>query len=1052
MHKLAEGSLRNRAFTALLTIVIAILGVFSMTSMKQELIPSVEMPMVQVMTISPGATSEQMHDRVSKPIEQNLAALPEVKSTTTTSSSSFSMVMVELEYGTDTARAVAKVELAVSRANAAFPEGSTSETIAGGTSDIPLMYVGISSDGDALATSDSVRNTLIPQLEKIDGVANALLVGAPEQVVKISLDQTKVAELGIPVTAIQEALEKNGLSVPIGSLNDGARTLNVTVGKKLSSVDDLKAIPVVVTMSEQTLPDGTTVPGLSTTYTLSDFADVEVAAAASTGSSLLDGKEAVAMVIYPTADANIVATSDEIRSKVAELEESMGGNTNLQIMFDQAPFISQSVKSLAEEGAIGLLFATLVILFFLFSLRSTIVTAISIPASLLIGFIGMMASGYTLNMLTLAALTLTIGRVVDDSIVVIENIKRHLEYGKEKKDAIVDAVREVASAVTASTLVSVIVYVPIALVSGMVGELFRPFALTVVIAMLGSLFVSLTIVPVLAYWFLKRSKASRLAFRDGKLDEHKAAAEAKEQRTWLHRSYKPAFRLTQLHPIITVIVSVAILVGTFAMVPLLKTNLMGGSGMNSVMISQPTKPGDSLETQTAEALKADAAIREIDGVESVGITIGIGMMGESAISYMVSLDPESDFEKVSKQVTDAVDAVNGDAEITTMDQSMFGSSTVDVQLTAPNADTLEEASNKLVDELSKLSEAEKVESDLQATAPAIQVTVRRSAAAAMGLTENDVVGMISAQMVEPTIGKITIENIDTDVKLSIANPVKTVDQLKNMRVLGTPITEIATIEEVGSIPKITTINGQTTVTVSVTPKSKDNLGAASSQVTDAIEKMDLPTGAVTSMGGAAEQLADSFNKLGLALIAAILLIYVVLVWIFKSLMQPALLLIAIPFAATGSFLALLITNTPLDLSSMIGLLMLTGIVVSNAIVLIDLINQYRVRGDSLTKAIEEGTMHRLRPIIMTALATIAAMVPMALGLSSSTGFISQPLAIVVIGGLISSTLLTLVLLPVLYRFIEGAKERFLARRAAKEKAELDELASETKAAEAGATA
>ncbi|VEI13279.1 efflux RND transporter permease subunit [Trueperella bialowiezensis] len=1024
MFKLSEGSLKNRAFVALVSIVIAVLGTFCVGLLRQELIPRIELPVINVLTVSPGATSEQMRDRVSIPVEQRVMTIPEVANTTTRSSSSVSFVTIELDYGTDVARAANRVELAINRADENFPENADYQVIAGGSSDIPLAYVAITSEGTPLETAERIRNTVMPELEKISGVASAELIAAPEQNISITLNAERVAELGISPDAIEKALDDNGLSVPVGTLVEGGQAKDVTVGNQLDSIEALRAIPIVAGDTEAGQP--------ATVYPLSEIAQVEFTDGARDMVGRIDGEDAIAIVIFPTANANIVDTSAEVGDALDRLAPSVGGNTEFTMLFDQAPYITGSIESLAQEGLLGLIFAVLVILVFLFSVRSTLVTAISIPLSLLAGFIGMYVGGYSLNMLTLAALTLSIGRVVDDSIVVIENIKRHLDYGKDKRDAVLDGVREVSSAITASTIVSFIVFVPIGLVPGLVGELFRPFAFTVVIALAASLLVALTIVPVLAYWFLKPAKAALVAQRTGELEEYQQVARRKEERYWLRRAYEPVLRGTQKRPVVTLLVALVILGASVAMFPLLKINLLGSANQGSISLTQEVEPGSSTQAQVEAAAEVEQALSEVPGTNTIGTLIGANpMTGVPQISYFVSIDEDADVDQITDALQAAGDAVAGEGALTTSTEGMLGSGTIDVNITAPDPQSLAQATDDVQAALAELAEVKAVEHNLAAEAPAVQVTVDRDAVAAVGLTENDVVGMIAAQMVEPEIGTIAIDNVDTAIKLSINDPVTSVDELRAMTIMGQPIAAFAQIEEVGSIPTIVTINGQTTATVSATPVATDNLGEASAAVERALADVDLPDGAVTIVGGSAEQLAESFEQLIYAIAAAILLIYVVLVWIFKSLVQPALLLVAIPFAAIGSFGALLLTDTPLDLSAMIGLLMLTGIVVTNAVVLVDLMNQYRERGYELGEAVHAGAMRRVRPVVMTSLATIAAMTPMALGVSSATGFISTPLAITVIGGLITSTLLTLVLLPVLYRLVEGAKERAAARRAAK---------------------
>ena len=1006
-----------------------------MASMRQELIPQVELPAVSIVAVSPGATAEQVNERIAGPIEQQMATIPEVKGTTTNSSSSYGMITVELEYGTDLSRATSKIEQSISQIEDTFPEDTTTQVASGGSSDIPLAMIGVTSDGDALQTAQNVRNSVIPQLEKIDGVASAQLIGAPEQKVTISLDLEKAAAKGVSGEAISEALDNNGLSVPAGTVAGDGHTLDVTIGQDIDSLDGLKQIPLKAT-------DPLT--GESSSVALGDVAKVELTAADAQLAARINGKPAVAMIVFPTANANIVETSADVNDALGDLTDMVGEGAAFTTIFDQAPFITTSIQALAQEGGMGLIMAVAVILIFLVSIRPTLVTAISIPLSLLLAFIFMNPAGYSLNMLTLSALIITIGRVVDDSIVVIENIKRHLEYGDPKRKAILTAVKEVASAVTASTIVTCLVFIPVGFISGMVGELFKPFAFTVVLAMAASLFVALTIVPVLAYWFLRPSKAARAsedAMRavqastevvesrtaaeaqekaDRLLAEQREAAEVKEEKSWLRRIYRPALRGTQKHPVITLLIAVAILGGSGALYPMLKVNLLGDTGQNMVMLSQEAPAGTDMKSLTERAAVAEAALGDVAGVQTVATTIGGAGMGQSAasISYVVTTDEDADQEALTQKLEDTLAKNSSGDQTGSSEMEGITSSNVDINIVANNEETLQKANDQLFKALQDVEGAKQVTSNLSAEQPSVKVTVNREAAAAAGLSENDVVGLIAGQIVSPSIGQITLNNIDTDIYVKLADPVTSLDDLKNMTIMGQPISAFAQVEEVNVVPNVVTVNGQQTATISATPEDSDELGALRDNVAKIVDSTDLPAGATTTEAGAAQQLDDVFNQLGLAMAAAILLIYVVLVWIFKSLSQPLILLVSIPFAAIGAFLAMLMTGTPLGVSSLIGLLMLTGIVVTNAIVLIDLINQYRRRGMEMDEAIDLGAQRRLRPIVMTAVATIAALIPMALGITGHAGFISQPLAVTVIGGLISSTLLTLVLLPVLYRLTQ----------------------------------
>jgi len=679
-----------------------------------------------------------------------------------------------------------------------------------------------------------------------------------------------------------------------------------------------------------------------------------------------------------------------------------------------------------------------VILVFLMSVRATLVTAVSIPLSLLITFIGLSGTGYSLNILTLGALTIAIGRVVDDSIVVIENIKRHLSYGEDKITAIGTAIREVAGAITASTLTTVAVFLPIAFVGDLAGALFRPFALTVTIALLSSLLVSLTIVPVLAYWFLRTpavtgSPASAAGIA--------TKAHEAEQSTLLQRGYLPVLSGTQRHPVLTLVAAALVLAGTVAMSPLLATDLLGRSGENSMTVKQALPAGTSLDEASASAIRVEDTLRRIDGIKDVQATTGNAQTGFSALlssgasnsTFTVVTDEKANQGKLQETVRSELSKLGDAGKITVgSQQGGFGtSSTVDITLKAATTADLQTASDAMVKAMDGVPGSSEVATNLAASQPVVQVKVDRARAVAAGLNEERVAGVLAATISPIPAGTIRIDTNDFPVRIGEGTRFTSIEAVRDMPLPtaagAVALGSIASVEQVDVPVSITASNGQRTARVSVTP-SGSNLGAVSTEVQNRLKSVQLPPGVTATIGGATTQQADSFRQLGLALLAAIAIVYVIMVAAFKSLVQPLILLVSVPFAATGAIALLVVTGVPLGLPSLIGMLMLVGIVVTNAIVLIDLINQYRQPrngepGMNVADAITHGARQRLRPILMTALATVCALTPMALGLTGGGGFISQPLAIVVIGGLISSTALTLILVPVLYRLVEGRRER-----------------------------
>src|SRR5690606_5535310 len=614
--------------------------------------------------------------------------------------------------------------------------------------------------------------------------------------------------------------------------------------------------------------------------TLGEVATVEQTTENPTSVSRTNGRESLVVMVTATVDGNVVDISGDVESVLDDTLAGVGGDAQADVVFDQAPFIQESILALAEEGLLGLLFAVGVILLFLRRVRPTVVTAISIPTSLLIAFIGMYVTGYTLNMLTLAALTISIGRVVDDSIVVIENIMRHLAYGKTKRRAILDAVGEVAGAITASTLATVVVFLPIAVVAGMAGELFRPFALTVGIAMLSSLLVALTIVPVLAYWFLKPPKGHEDVDPEdaAQVAAVRAEAEAKEERTWLHRLYAPILRATLdslPRRLITLGASIAVLVGTVFLIPLVNISFLGDSGQNIASISQTLPAGTSLEQSSAKAEDSESALMDLDGVQTVQTTIGGSQFGfgggENEISFSITTDPEADQKALLDEMVQTLEDLPEPGTIEAADiASPTGSSSVDILITGPTAKDRQAASDALLAELDPLPKGvAEVSSDLQADQPTAVVTVDREKAAALGLTEEAVVGLVAQQMYPGAIGSVTIEDQELDIYVEGGESIDTLAQLKDLTLMGSiPLTAVACVDAELSRRSIATQDGLATVTVSLTQSGED-VSAATRAANDAVEAADLPEGVEATVGGTAADIDETFGQLGIAMVAAI---------------------------------------------------------------------------------------------------------------------------------------------------------------------------------------
>ena len=1044
MSLISKLSLANRAVVALITLIVGVFGFLSVGALKQELIPSIEIPSAAIVTSYPGASPEVVDQQVSTLIENAVIGLEGLESTTATSSTGLSVLRVSFQFGTSTADATDRLNAAISSIESALPQDASPQVISGSFDSVPIIVLAVSADNGDNEALGAALEKLAPSLfQQVDGIRDIAVSGAKQKRLNLELNQVALAQAGLTQRDIATALSANGLVLPVGSLTDTNGSISIQMGTAVDTVAIVESLPLISSTPAA--------PG-QPVVTIADVASVTYEDAPVTSIARTNGKESIAISITKTPDGNSVAVSQGVQDLIPELKTALAQDVTVVTIFDQAPFIQESIKDLTVEGLLGLGAAILIILIFLLSVKSTLITAISIPTSLLITFIGLQLADYSLNLLTLGALTIAIGRVVDDSIVVIENINRHLSYGEERRQAVLTAVKEVAGAITASTITTVAVFLPIALVSGLVGELFRPFAFTVSIALLASLLVSLTIVPVLAYWFLRMPK--RLA-KAKALDpvgfeaNQREVEEAREKKGLLQRGYIPILNGTKNHPWLTLVASMLILGYTFSLVPLLKTNFIDGGGSNqfTATLSMPTNT--TLDEQDAAASDLEREILAIEGVEVVQSTVGSSADGRvafgasaSGVQITVSSDEKADVELIKEDVLGI--SVPAGSEITVSSGGGFGSSeTIDVQVLASDPELLQDAVNAIATGMESVGNVSSITTTLDADQRVLEVIVDREKAASYMLAETTVTGIVASQLRPTPLGTVNIEGKDADVYVTGTKAPESIAEIKALSIPTMQgiirLDSIASVTEVLKPTSITSERGNRTATVSMTPIG-DDLGAISADITDTLATIELPAGTEASIGGAAADQAESFQQLGVALVAAVAIVYIVMVATFGSLIQPLLLLISIPFAATGALGLLLISDTALGVPALIGMLLLIGIVVTNAIVLIDLVNQYRKSGLSVQDSLIAGARQRLRPILMTAFATIFALTPMALGVTGNSGFISKPLAIVVIGGLISSTLLTLILVPVLYWLVEGRKERKairIAKQLSKKQAKAD---------------
>jgi len=749
MSVLARLSLANRGLVAIVAIVVLGFGAIAIPSLKQQLIPSIEFPAAFVVAAYPGVSPEMVEEQVTEPIEGALQGVPGLSDITSTSREGAATVQVSFEYGTPIDDITSKVQAALGRIRSTLPSTVDPQVIAGSTDDLPAVVLAAAKSGDQLVFAQQLNAVVVPALQGITGVRQVEVTGAATQKVAITLDPAKAATAGVNAESLTAALKANGVSFPAGTLTEGGQSLAVQVGGELSTVDDLKNLNV------------------TPATTLGQVASVELTSIEETSITRTDGKPSLGIAVTAAPDGNAVRISNEVRAKLAGLQRQLGGDAAIIPVFDQAPFVESSIRSLTTEGALGLLFAVIVILVFLVSLRSTLVTAVSIPLSVVVALIALWAGDYSLNLLTLGALTIAVGRVVDDSIVVLENIKRHLEYGEDRRHAILTGVKEVTGAVVASTLTTVAVFLPIGLVGGLAGELFRPFAVTIAVALAASLLVALTVVPTLAYWFLRARRGGDVLAR----------ALEKEKRNPLQRAYVPVIRWATNWRKTTVLIGIAVFGVTIGLAGALKTNFIDEAGQKSFSISQELPIGASLATTDAAARTIEDLLARHPDIESYQATIGAsagfgyaGAQSTNTATFSVTATDDADMTTLIDQLRDEIAAAGKALGTVKVSAGGGGDSSdqLEVIVTASNPADLARAADQVVAAMTGTSGIGDVESNLAASAPRIDVTVKRDVAARYGLSDAAIGGIVSTAYRGQTLTQMTIDGQQRDVEIGRA--------------------------------------------------------------------------------------------------------------------------------------------------------------------------------------------------------------------------------------------------------------------------------------------
>ncbi len=1040
-------AVRKSTITLLLVIGILLFGGYATTQLQQELLPSVDFPVITILTSYPGAEPETVADTVSAQVEQAVSGLPGLQTVQSTSINGQSIVLATFDYGTD--MKATQQTISSNLQGVSLPSGaSTPQVETFNIQSQPILQLSFSSNSETPAQLAQIaREQIIPALKTVDGVSNIDLLGGGSRQLLIKLDPAKLAARGISVEQIVALLQQNSLTVPGGTVDNQGFNVPVVTNHQFQSVQDLCGLVVggsatgkIIKGTAGANPTALCQPiaHQSGQVLLEDVGAVQPSDNTTDGISRTNGVPSIGINITKTQSANTVTVANAVKDKLDDLKAKLPRDINIITLQDQSTFITQSINGLVREGLLGAGFAILVIFFFLLNIRSTLVTAISIPCSLLVAFIILYAANISLNVLTLGGLAIAIGRVVDDAIVVLENIYRHVQAGEPVRRAAISATREVGTAITSSTATTLAVFLPLAFIGGLVGQFFRPFALAVVVALAASLLVALTIIPALAKYFVRPSRKAARALRRGQ--------PLAEETTWLQRIYTPVLRWALSHRLITLIVAVVLFAASLGTISRIPTSFLNQGSQKIISITVSPPAGADVKAVSDEAARVETVLHQDSSVKSYRTTIGgsgsqqalrsaiLGGGGNSA-SITVTLQDSADLDATTTALRQKITAPDVAGKFNIQVQSFSAANNqFQVTLSSNNQQQLADAARQVFSIVQHEADTANPSSDASAVAPTVSITVDPSRAALYGLTTAQVGQQVRADLAGQTAIQVVTNDFNSGqptnvvVQMDTSN-LATQQGINNLPIFYgaggrggvVPLGQIATVSIQQSQVKVTRIGGQPAVTISADITSQ-NTGTVSNDLQKKINALNLPGSITVSYGGITSQITTGFNGLLLALLAAVILVYVLMVMTFGSLLDPFVLLFSLPLAAIGAFPALLITGRTLSISSMIGLLMLVGIVVTNAIVLLDMVKQREKQGMSTREALLEGGRIRVRPILMTAIATILATLPLAIGANDGS-FISAELGTVVIGGLLSSTLLTLVVIPVLYSLASGMKRR-----------------------------
>lgn len=1007
-------SLKRPVFATVTILALIVMGLFSYMSLNVDEYPDVEFPYVSVQVSYPGASPEQVESKITQKVEEAVSSVSGAKHINSTAREGISTTTIEFTLETSPAAAAQDVRDKIGRLRGTLPQDADEPIIMRfDPAESPIASVVVTGNMSLREMTTMVNDVIKRRLEGIEGVGAINVQGGLDREIQIDLDSNKIAAYGLTVNEILDSLRSENIELPGGKLTDGNREITMRTAGSLLTTDQFLNLPVTRRNNAQLF--------------IGNIASVNDTTKDASSISKYNGKQAIGIDIMKQSGTNTVKVSDQIKKELATLQKDLPAGTELSMVRDNSKNIRDSVQDVLFNLVLGGLLAVAIVFLFLGNWRSTLISAIAIPASIISTFFIMKLLNFTLNTMSLLALSLAVGLLIDDAIVVIENIVRHMEMGKDKQSAASEGTAEIGLAVTATTLTLVAVFVPVGMMNGIVGQFFKQFGLTVAFSVLVSLLIAFTLTPMLSAKYLRHSHQSS--------DSRISRWFARWNQTfdgWTQR-YGNLLRLALSHRGKVLAVAGVLFVASLALTPFLGSNFVPAADNGEFTVTAEVDPGMSVKMVSE---LTDELVAVISAAPEVNTTYAVSTVDN--INILVKMPPKNERKRkdtvIMEEVRQKLSAVPGVKASVTASAGLTGGKPVSLIVRGESFDTLADIAEQAQRIIERTPGAVDVSSSYKPGKPDAQIQIKRDRASDLGISTGAVADTLRTMFNGAVVSQFKEGDDAYDVRVRLSATDRTsLTDLNKIYLSGkykdtagqsvmVPLSEVTQTVYSTSPSEIKRYDREKQITLSSNLKDV-SLGAFNKTLTAELNKIQLPNGYSFVSTGQSERMNDTFINMGLALLMAVLFIFFVLAAQFESYMEPFAIMLALPLAIIGAILGLLVMRSDLSMMSLIGIIMLMGLVTKNAILLIDFAKQRRAEGIDRDEALVEAAIIRMRPIIMTTAAMIFGMLPLALGVGPGAES-RAPMAHAIIGGLITSTALTLVVVPVVYSLIDEYSPRF----------------------------